>query len=393
MVDLDYENMLSACGRQEVGPEQRARVRVDAGQDRQFLRWHRRLPDVQRAWRAGPDLLSYCLPRYEGGAERGMPCYERVERVGQRRIVSHAGDSEGAPDSPCRVRGCMLIEVPDPLLGVGERERSCPVIAGIVLLEMRRWRGAVARCGRDRVVNAAIDQREEFANRPKLQQVGELKVHPPLRFQIPAESQGLQRVEVARDIAGGECRWRGRLAGQAVQVLGDPLADAVGVRWLLGNPRVQDEASGELAGAPARLAGTSAQLAACGGGYCAWGGEHHHPRRNPVRFRDRVDDRRPDPRWVDGTAAAFAHDRQPLFGPIATECDNAPGNDVAVGLGDGRLDILRVVVGAMEDDDILEPARDEQLSGAEESKISGSQEPVGARTLQLSSERDRGLSR
>src|ERR1017187_7396342 len=105
MVDLDYENMLSACGRQEVGPEQRARVRVDAGQDRQFLRWHRRLPDVQRAWRAGPDLMSYCLPRDEGGAERGMPCYQRVERVGQRRIVSHAGDSEGAPDSPCRVRG------------------------------------------------------------------------------------------------------------------------------------------------------------------------------------------------------------------------------------------------------------------------------------------------
>ncbi len=78
-------------------------------------------------------------------------------------------------------------------------------------------------------------------------------------------------------------------------------------------------------------------------------------------------------------AMHLRHHRQPLLAlPLDREGGNAARTQGRMAALDGELDVLRVVVAAAEDDEVLQPAGDEQLALGGESEIAGPQEGAAA---------------
>ena len=63
------------------------------------------------------------------------------------------------------------------------------------------------------------------------------------------------------------------------------------------------------------------------------------------------------------------------------------GRTAAVRLLDGQFDVLRIVIQTADDDQVLEPAGDEQLAVVEEAQIAGAEKwPLVAAVVQMAAE-------
>ena len=85
---------------------------------------------------------------------------------------------------------------------------------------------------------------------------------------------------------------------------------------------------------------------------------------------------------VGSAAAQLVHQDQPLpFGALHREGGAASRLELGMALGGGELEILRIVVAAADDDQILEAAGDVEMPPVEETEITGAQERALARCV------------
>ena len=138
---------------------------------------------------------------------------------------------------------------------------------------------------------------------------------------------------------------------------------------------------GQRAGQIARLAGVALDLAAGGLGNAA-GLEQHDGRDGQLEVGgDALANRGDDAREVEVAAALdFLDDDQPL-GAVLADGERGAGALLARSCGrwsTDALDVLRVVVDAVDDDQVLEPAGDEQLAVAQEAQVARAEERPAA---------------
>jgi hypothetical protein len=179
-----------------------------------------------------------------------------------------------------------------------------------------------------------------------------------------------QRVEpevLQRDLAGDLLAWH---LGLSDQVIDQPAREASGRGHGLADlvdrrePALEPRLSGRLA----------LQFAARGLGEGLRGDQCDAVDAQLVRAGDGVADRRGDRRGLCA-GVDLGDQAQPLRagGCWDGERGDAAGTDADVGAGDGRLDVLRVVIATAENDEVLAPPGDVEGPFVEEPEVAGAQ--------------------
>ncbi len=330
--------------------------------------------------RGGDELHGLAVSGGHRGAQRLVALDEDVEAALQHGHVQRPLQPEGGGDVVDGACGLKLLEEPQALLGEGQRRRS-----GVVTALQRRH--APGRQGR----GPGREQLQcQLARRgPAQQRVhGEGHAQRPLR--VVRQLGGAQRVQAI----SGDGLVRGHRLHSHARARGQPLPQPVlnrlgGVQrsFARGLGRFGRGSGGhcfaprqhfpQLAREPGRARALTLNLPARCLGNAAGLDEHQRVQLHLVQLRQPLAHRREH--FLHGgqlpARVHLLHQHQALLAlHLHAEGRATTGAQRRVGLLRRQLQVLRVVVAAAKDEQVLETAGDEELVPAQEAQVPGAKE-------------------